>query len=170
LITFPHRLKIYLLALDARSRQRLERSLSRGRTDGHRAENQRMSDPGKLSRRERQIMDVVYARGEATATDVLAGLSDPPTRSAVRALLRILEAKGHLEHRKAGREFVYRPTRPRAQAGRSALRRVLSTFFEGSLEKALAAHLSSPSARLTPEEVRRLSHLIEQAEKRESSP
>src|SRR5215470_4985098 len=94
-----------------------------------------------LSRRERQIMDIVYARGEATAADVLAGLPDPPTKTAVRTLLRILEEKGHLTHRQEGLTYVYRASRPRGRAGRTALRRVLRTFFDGSLEKAVAAHL-----------------------------
>src|SRR4051812_34987655 len=86
-----------------------------------------------LSRRERQIMDAVYARGEATAADVMAGLPDPPTKTAVRTMLRILEQKGHLSHVQDGLTFVYRATRPRARAGRTALQRVLRTFFDGSL-------------------------------------
>ena len=125
-----------------------------------------MSDPAQLSRRERQIMDVIYARGEATATHVLQDIPDPPTRTAVRTFLRILERKGHLQHRQQGREFVYRPTRARERTGRSALRRVLEVFFEGSLERAVSAHLSDPSAELGPEELERLSDLIDQARKR----
>jgi BlaI family penicillinase repressor len=117
----------------------------------------------ELSRRERQIMDVIFARGEATANDVVDGMDDPPTRTAVRTMLRILEQKGHLKHRQAGREFVYAPTRPRKRVGQSALRRVLSTFFSGSLEEAVAAHLSDPGTELSEEELRRLSSLIEQA-------
>jgi BlaI family transcriptional regulator, penicillinase repressor len=126
-----------------------------------------MSDPGQLSKRERQIMDAVYARGEATVAQVLEGIPDPPMRGALRTLLRILEHKGHLTHRKQGREFIYRPTRPRGQAGRSALGRVLDVFFGGSLGDAVAAHLSDPrrAARLSPEELRRLSDLIENAAK-----
>ena len=126
-----------------------------------------MSDPGQLSKRERQIMDAVYARGEATVAQVLEGIPDPPMRGALRTLLRILENKGHVTHRKQGREFIYRPTRPRGQAGRSALGRVLDVFFGGSLGDAVAAHLSDPrrAARLTPEELRRLSDLIENAAK-----
>lgn len=110
-------------------------------------------------------MDIIYAHGQATATDVLADLPDPPSRASVRTLLRILEDKGHLAHSKRGREFVYRPTRPRDSAGRSALRRVLSTFFDDSLEKAVAAHLSESGARLTPEELDRLAKLIREARK-----
>ena len=120
----------------------------------------------ELSRRERQIMDVVYGRGEATATDVLAGISDPPTRTAVRTLLRILVEKGHLKYRKDGREFIYRPTKPRKRVGQSALRRVLQTFFGGSLGDAVAAHLAEPGAELDDQEIAKLSALIEEAKKR----
>src|SRR5947209_20065267 len=124
-----------------------------------------MADPRQLSKRERQIMDVVFAHGEATVSQILAGIPDPPMRGALRTLLRILEKKGHLTHRKQGREFLYRPTQPRGQAGRSALRRVLDVFFGRSLENAVAAHLSDPrrAARLTPDELRRLSDLIDKA-------
>jgi BlaI family transcriptional regulator, penicillinase repressor len=126
-----------------------------------------MVDPGQLSKRERQIMDAVYARGEATVAQVVDGIPDPPMRGALRTLLRILETKGHLTHRKQGREFIYRPTQARGQAGRSALGRVLDVFFGGSLEHAVASHLSDPrrAARLTPDELRRLSELIEKARK-----
>src|SRR3954464_8728440 len=126
-----------------------------------------MSDPRQLSKRERQIMDAIYAHGEATVSQVTAGIPDPPMRGALRTLLRILEKKGHLTHRKHGRESVYRPTQPRGQAGRSALGRVLDVFFGGSLENAVAAHLSDPrrSAKLTPEELARLSELIAKTRK-----
>ena len=124
-----------------------------------------MSDPGQLSKRERQIMDAVYAHGEATVSQVMDAIPDPPMRGALRTLLRILENKGHLTHRKQGREFIYRPTQPRGQAGRSALRRVLDVFFGGSLENAVAAHLSDPrqASKLTVDELRRLSQLVEKA-------
>src|SRR4051794_32202815 len=118
----------------------------------------------ELSKRERQIMDVVYARGgEASVAQILDGIPNPPMRGALRTLLRILETKGHLTHRKQGREFIYRPTQNRGQAGRSALGRVLDVFFGGSLENAVAAHLSDPrrAAKITPQELRRLSDLIE---------
>ena len=95
--------------------------------------------PHDLTRRERQIMDVIHARGEATAADVNAALPDPPSYSAVRALLRILERKGFLKHRADGPRYVYRPTESRRLARRSALRRVVETFFEGSLANAVAA-------------------------------
>ena len=118
---------------------------------------------GSLSRRERQLMDIVFAQGEATAVEVLERLPDPPSRTAVRTLLRILEEKGHLKHFQRGREFVYQPTQPRLRAGRSALRRVLQTFFEGSLERAVTAHLADSSADLTEEELKRLARLIGKA-------
>ena len=127
-----------------------------------------MADIGPLylSRRERQIMDVIYACGEASAAEVVERIPDPPTRTAVRTMLRILEEKGHLKHRKRGREFIYQPTRPRQRAGQSALRGVLATFFEGSLEKAVAAHLADPATEPTPEELKRLARLIREAKKR----
>jgi BlaI family transcriptional regulator, penicillinase repressor len=126
-----------------------------------------MPDPGQLSKRERQIMDAIYAHGEATAAEVHAGIPDPPMRGALRTMIRILEQKGHLAHRQKGREFVYYPTQPRGRAGRSALGRVVDVFFGGSLEKAVAAHLGDPSRRekLTRQELQRLSELIQQAEK-----
>ncbi len=127
-----------------------------------------MADPGQLSKRERQIMDVVYAHGEATVTRVLEEMPEPPMRGALRTMLRILERKGHLTHRVEGREFVYKPTQARGQAGRSALARVLDVFFGGSLESAVAAHLSDPkrAAKLSTEELQRLSEMIEEAKKR----
>jgi predicted transcriptional regulator len=116
-----------------------------------------------LSRRERQIMEIVYQQGRATAADVHAALPDAPSRTAVRTLLRILEEKGHLKHKLSGMAFVYEPTRPRAQAARFALRRLLDTFFEGSLEKAVAAHLGEAAGQLSDDELDRLADLIRQA-------
>lgn len=127
-----------------------------------------MADPVQLSRRERQIMDAVWAAGEATVSRIMAAMPSPPTRGAVRTLLMILERKGHLAHRKVGRELLYRPTKPRAPAARSALARVLQTFFAGSLERAVAARLTDPAAKVTDEELARLSELIEQAKRRRS--
>ena len=121
-----------------------------------------------LSRRERQIMDAIYARGHASAIEVWQSLADRPSRTTVRTLLRILEEKGHLRHEKRSRQFIYRPVRPRRRAGQSALRRVLQTFFDGSLEKAVAAHLSNPSGKLSDEELQRLVDLIKEARNRES--
>ncbi len=125
-----------------------------------------MDGYNRLSRRERQIMDIVYARQSASASDVLEALPDPPSRASVRTFLRILEDKGHLKHRKRGREFVYQPTRPRSRAGRSALRRVIQTFFEGSLEQAVAAHLADRRAQLSRGELARLAELIREARQR----
>ena len=119
----------------------------------------------ELSRRERQIMDVVYRLGQASAAEVLAGLPDPPSYSAVRALLRILEDKAHLTHAEEGGKYVYAPTRPRDSAGKSALRRVLETFFDNSAEKAVAALLDRSDQAISPEELDRLARLIEQARK-----
>ena len=110
-------------------------------------------------------MDVVYHRGGATATEVYEEMTDPPTRTAVRTFLRILEEKGDVEHRKVGREFVYRPTRPRGIEGRSALRHVLQTFFDGSLERAVGAYLHGPGTKPTPAELRRIAALIRDAKK-----
>jgi len=126
-----------------------------------------MSEPDlHLSRRERQIMDVVYALGEATASDVVANMPDSPHRTTIRTMLRILEEKGHLTHKKRSREFVYQPTRARTRAGQSALRRVVHTFFEGSLEKAVAVHLSDPKSNLSEDELKRLADLIRQARRK----
>jgi predicted transcriptional regulator len=113
-------------------------------------------------------MDVIYARGEATITQVLAGIPDPPMRGALRTLLRIMDEKGHLKRRQEGREFVYRPTQPRGSAARLALGRVLDVFYNGSLEKAVAAHLSTPgrAKKVSREELQRLTDLIEQARQR----
>ncbi|HJW14279.1 MAG TPA: BlaI/MecI/CopY family transcriptional regulator [Thermoanaerobaculia bacterium] len=116
-----------------------------------------------LSRRERQIMDVVYREGQATATEVLEGLSDPPSYSAVRAMLRVLENKGHLRHVPDGTRYVYRPTLARERAGKPALENVIQTFFDGSTEKAVAALLDLSRSELSRVELDRLSELIEQA-------
>jgi BlaI family transcriptional regulator, penicillinase repressor len=115
----------------------------------------------QLSRRERQIMDVIYRRGEATAQDVLAGLPDPPSYSAVRGLLRVLEEKGHLKHRQAGPRYVYQPTVTREKARRHALQQVLRTFFDGSPTQAVAALLDLSARDLTDDELDRLEALIE---------
>ena len=118
-----------------------------------------------LSRRERQIMDIIYRRGQASAAEVLADLEDAPSYSAVRAFLRILEEKGHLKHRKEGARYVHLPTQPRRQAARSALQRVLRTFFDGSTEKAVAALITMADADLSPAELDRLAALIQEARK-----
>ncbi len=120
-----------------------------------------------LSRRERQIMDVLYARGRASVTEVLCDLPDPPSDSAVRALLRILETKGHVKRVETGnRRYEFRPIRPRDSAARGALKRILRTFFDGSAEKAVVALLDASNTRLSQQELDRLRHLIEEAQKK----
>jgi len=119
-----------------------------------------------FTRRERQIMDIIYARGEATAADVeKALLDDAPSYSAVRALLRVLEDKGFLKHREDGPRYVYLPTQPRAEASRSALKRLLKTFFDGSLANAVSALVGDRGAKLSPEELKRLEAIIKEARK-----
>ena len=117
----------------------------------------------QLSRRERQIMDVIYTSGQASATHVLESMPDPPSRAAVRTMLRILENKGHLRHDKSGKEFIYYPTRPRSKVARSVLHGVLRTFFDGSIEQAVAAHLSDRKANVSEDQLKRLAQLIRQA-------
>jgi predicted transcriptional regulator len=116
-----------------------------------------------LSRREQQIMDIIYSRGQATATEVMENLPDPPSYSAVRALLRVLEEKGHLRHKQDGQRYVYSPTVARERAKRSALRRVLQTFFDDSTEDAVAALLDISQERLSDDELKRMEELIKQA-------
>lgn len=118
-----------------------------------------------LSRRERQIMDIIYSRGQATANEVLENLSDPPSYSAVRALLRVLEEKGHLRHTLDGQRYVYSPTVARERAKRSALRGVLQTFFGNSAEEAVAALLDISEKKLSDDELKRMEDLIKQARK-----
>ena len=122
-----------------------------------------MNNRDPLSRRERQIMDIVYRQEKATAADVLASLPDPPSYSSVRALLGVLETKGHLRHLKDGARYVYLPTRPRHSAARSALHQVVQTFFAGSVEQTVATLLSVSDAPLSEAECERLSALIDRA-------
>jgi predicted transcriptional regulator len=124
-----------------------------------------MPESSELSRRERQIMDAVFALGEATVNQVVAAIPSPPTAMAVRRMMHILERKGHLRRRDGGREVVYVPRQAKGTAGRRAFERVLETFFGGSLEEALAAHLHSRKDRPSADEVARLVALIEQAQK-----
>ena len=119
--------------------------------------------PEQLSRRERQIMDVIYARGQATAAEVSAALPDPPSYSAVRALLRILEQKGHLRHQEDGPRYVFLPTVSRERARKSALRSLIKTFFDGSPAKAAAALIDQ--AELDDDEMATLAELIDKARK-----
>ncbi len=108
-------------------------------------------------------MDIIYQQERATAADVLAALPDPPSYSSVRALLGVLEAKGHLRHIKDGARYVYLPTKPRQNAAKSALRQVMQTFFAGSVEQTVATLLSVSDTPLSEDEWERLSALIDNA-------
>jgi BlaI family transcriptional regulator, penicillinase repressor len=119
-----------------------------------------------LSRRERQIMNILYRCGRATAADIREQLPNKPSYSGVRAMLRILEEKGHVRHEEEALRYVFLPTVPREKAKRSAVAQLLETFFEGSTEKAVAALLNGSSTGLSHEELDRLSLLIEEAKKR----
>jgi predicted transcriptional regulator len=121
--------------------------------------------PHELSRRERQIMDIIHTRQEASAAEVMEAMADPPSYSAVRALLAVLERKALVKHREEGRKYIYRPTTPSHQIGRGALERVMRTFFDGSVEKALAALLDSRDSDLSPDELDRLRALIDRERK-----
>ena len=123
-------------------------------------------DP-QFSRREREIMDIVYRLGEASVAEVREAMDDPPGYSAVRALIRILKEKGHLRIREDGRRHVFSPVVPAGRARQSALRRLLTTFFEGSVESAVATMLDMESRHLSDEELERLQSLIENARKGE---
>ncbi len=122
----------------------------------------------RLSRRERQIMNIIYERGSASVADVLADLPDAPSYSTVRTLLRILEEKGHLSHEKDGPRYIYRSTQPRHQAGHFALKQIVQTFFDRSVEKTVAALVSDDD--ISDDDLDRLSQLIEQAKKGGNSP
>jgi predicted transcriptional regulator len=123
-----------------------------------------MPEPSELSRRERQIMDAVFALGEATVNQVVESIPSPPTAMAVRRMMHILEEKGYLRRRESGRAVVYVPRQTKDKAGRRAFAAVLETFFGGSLEEALAAPLHSRKDQVSAEERERLISLIEQAE------
>lgn len=116
-----------------------------------------------LSRRERQIMDVIYRRGRATAQEVLDELPDPPSYSAVRASLRVLEDKGQLRHVQDGPRYVYMPTLPRTHAGHSALTHLIDTFFRGSAAETMATLLELRGDQLSSEDLDQLSAMIERA-------
>jgi len=121
--------------------------------------------PMDLSRRERQIMDFLYQQRAATVLEVQAGIPEPPGYSSVRALLRILERKGHVRHRTDGPRYIYEPIQPRATATRSALRHLVETFFDGSETAAAAALLTLSNKRIDPNEAARLAKIIEQAKR-----
>ena len=116
-----------------------------------------------LSRREREVMDVLYRRGEATVAEVMDDLKDPPTYSAVRSILRVLTEKGHIVHRADGPRYVYAPAVGRERARKAALDHVVDTFFDGSAERTLAALLTRSDLDLTEAQIRRLAKEIRQA-------
>ena len=121
------------------------------------------TDP--LSRREREMMNIIFRSGRATATDVMDAMADPPSYSAVRATLRVLEQKGHLKHQHDGARYVYIPTLTREKAGVSALDQLLHTFFDGSAASVVATLLERSKESLTPAELDRLSDMIRLARK-----
>jgi predicted transcriptional regulator len=124
-----------------------------------------VSTAGSLSRRERQIMDILYQRGKGSASEVREAMEAAPGYSAVRAMLRVLEEKGHVKHQAEGLKYVYVPVVARDKAKRSAVKHVMETFFNGSAEQIVAALLDVSSTRLTREELDRMSEMIEQAKR-----
>jgi len=124
-----------------------------------------MNAPAALSRRERQIMDILYQRGKSSASEVKEAMPNAPSYSAVRAMLRVLEEKGHIGHQAVGLRYVYVPTVPREKAKRSAMKHLLNTFFNDSPEQIVAALLDVGSTRLTHEELDRMAAMIEKAKK-----
>src|ERR1700688_3307713 len=118
-----------------------------------------------LTRREREIMDILYRRGRASAHEVLEDLPDPPSYSAVPALLRLLEERGHVKHAEDGQRYVYSPAVARGDARKSALAHVVKTFFAGSVEQAVATLVESSRSKLSPDELDRLSDIIDRARK-----
>lgn len=127
-----------------------------------------MVDQSSMSRRERQIMDIIFSRGEATVRQIQESLEDPPTVMAVRRMLHILEEKGYLKRRKESREVVYSPLESRKSAGAQALKRVLDTFFCGAIDEALATYFARKES-ITPEQLTRLQEMISKAKHRKSN-
>jgi len=124
-----------------------------------------MKSPDGLSRREREIMDILYQRGKSSATDVREAMPKAPSYSAVRAMLRVLEEKGHVRHQAEGLKYVYLPTVTRERAKRSAVKHLLDTFFHDSPEQVVAALLDVSSTRMTREELNRMAEMIDKAKK-----
>lgn len=122
-----------------------------------------MSALGPLSRRERQIIEILYQRGKASASEVREAMSDAPSYSAVRTLLRVLEDKGHVRHKAEGLRYVYVPTVAREKAKRTAIKHLMDTYFSGSPEQIVAALLDVSSTQLTRAELDRMAKLIEKA-------
>jgi predicted transcriptional regulator len=125
------------------------------------------TDTVQLSRRERQIMEIVYELGRATAVEVRERMPDPPSYSAVRAMLRILEDKGHIIHEQDGPRYIFLPIVPREEASETALRRLVRTFFGGSPEGAMAALLDLDGDRLDEDALQRLAEMIDEARREE---
>lgn len=121
--------------------------------------------PDPLTRREREIMDILHRRGRATAHDVLAELADPPSYSAVRTFLRLLEEGGHVRHELEGKSYVYTPTVARRDAQRSAINHLVETFFDGSVEEAVATLVESSKTKLSQGELDRIAALVAKAKK-----
>jgi predicted transcriptional regulator len=119
----------------------------------------------KLTRREREIMDIIYKLGRATAGEVMERLSGEPTYSTVRAQLRVLEDKGYVLHEEEGLRYVYTPKVPRHEVRQSALRHVVDTFFEGSTQKVVAALLGADGSKVSAEELERIAELVDKARK-----
>jgi len=124
-----------------------------------------MKGQKNLSRREREIMDIIYKMDKASVAQVQEKISDPPSYSAVRALLRVLEEKGHLTHKQEGPRYIYSPTLPREKARQNALKHVMQTFFDNSTEEAVAALLNISEGTLSEADYKRLSELIKKARK-----
>ena len=124
-----------------------------------------MRKPDPLTRREREIMDILYRRERATAHEVMTELADPPSYSAVRTFLRLLEERGHVRHEQDGARYVYMPTVARREAQRSAISHVVDTFFDGSIEDAVAALVESSKPKLSKDELERIATLIAKAKK-----
>jgi BlaI family penicillinase repressor len=122
-------------------------------------------DPAGLTRRERQIMDILYKRGRATAGEVMADLPGKPHYSTVRTQLRVLEGKGHISHEEQGLRYVYVPAVPRRAARKSALRHLVETFFDGSAEQVVAAVLGGEGSKISEEELNRIAELVAKARK-----
>jgi predicted transcriptional regulator len=125
--------------------------------------SKKSADPD-LSRRERQIMDILFARGRATGQEIQDGLLDKPNYSSVRTILRVLERKGYVRHVEEGLRYVYEPTVPREAASRSALQRIIRTFFDGSAKEAVAALLDPAAFHLTEKELSELASIIDRAQ------
>ncbi|TMQ05223.1 MAG: BlaI/MecI/CopY family transcriptional regulator [Deltaproteobacteria bacterium] len=124
-----------------------------------------MKKPDPLTRREREIMDILHRRGRATAHEVMDDLADPPSYSAVRTFLRLLEERGHVRHEQDGPRYVYTPTVARREAQRSAIAHLVDTFFDGSVENAVATLVESSKPKLSAQELDRIAALVAKAKK-----